>query len=298
MGYLYLSLSLLAGTAKGYYGKKITSYTKGYNDVIFANIIRMLLCVVIGAILLFLSGNGKYIITLDYTILIISAISGFSTAMFVVFWLASIKQTTYMLLEIFLTLSLIIPLILSSLLFQEHITLTQWIGFLVLLLGVIIMCSYNNNLKQKIGIKTLIVLIMCGVSNGITDFSQKLFVKYAIDSPIMVFNMYTYVFSAIVLIIAYFICNNSIRNERKNRTIPGTMVVYILIMSICLFAHSYFKTSAANFLNAVHLYPLTQGGSLILSSAMAAICFGEKVTVKSLIGSGFAFLGLIIIHLL
>lgn len=297
MGYLYLLFSLLAGVTKGYCGKKISSCTKTYKDIMFANIIRMLLCVAIAAILLFLSGNIKQIITVEYTTLIISVISGFSTAMFVACWLASVKNTTYMLLEIFLTLSLIIPLILSSILFKEHITSIQWIGFFVLLMGVIIMCSYNNKLKQKIDIKTLIVLILCGVSNGIADFSQKVFVKNTVETSIIVFNFYTYIFSAIGLLIVYSICNKDTRNKLRNQPVQSKMIIYISVMSICLFVHSYFKTSAADFLNAIQLYPLSQGGSLILSSVMAAICFGEKTTVKSLVGTILAFWGLIIINI-
>lgn len=300
MGYLYLSFSLLAGAAKGYCGKKITSYTKGYKDTMLVNIIRMLLCVAIGTALLFLSGNQKYIIAVKHTTLMISAISGFSTAMFVVCWLTAIKQTTYMLLEIFLTLSLIVPLALSNILFAEHITFMQWLGFLVLLMGVFIMYSYNSGLKDRINIKMLIVLILCGLSNGIADFSQKIFVKHAVETPIMVFNFYTYIFSAIGLLIAYSIFNKYSQNKRKHQPIQFKtyIYIYILVMSICLFAHSYFKTSAANFLNAIVLYPVTQGGALIVSSIMAAICFGEKITAKSLVGSSFAFLGLVIINML
>ena len=73
--------------------------------------------------------------------------------------------------------------------------------------------------------------------------------------------------------------------------------LYIFIMSVCLFANSYFKTLAAGYLNAVLMYPLSQGGALILSAIMSATLFKEKLTAKAIIGIFVAFAGLLVINL-
>ena len=69
-------------------------------------------------------------------------------------------------------------------------------------------------------------------------------------------------------------------------------------MSICLFANSYFKTKAAGFLDSAQLYPLNQGMALMLSSAMSAVLFHERLTVKCILGLVISFAGLIIINVL
>ena len=46
------------------------------------------------------------------------------------------------------------------------------------------------------------------------------------------------------------------------------------------------------------LYPLSQGASLIISSVMAAVLFGEKITAKCVIGLTLAFSGLMVINVL
>ena len=72
---------------------------------------------------------------------------------------------------------------------------------------------------------------------------------------------------------------------------------FILVMAICLFANSYFKTLAAGYLSAVLLYPLNQGCALILSAIMSTVLFKEKLTVKAVVGILTALVGLLIINL-
>ena len=59
MGYLFILIALFAGTAKGYCGKKTSGYTNSFRDATLANIIRMMLCIVIGFVLIFITGDFK-----------------------------------------------------------------------------------------------------------------------------------------------------------------------------------------------------------------------------------------------
>ena len=69
-------------------------------------------------------------------------------------------------------------------------------------------------------------------------------------------------------------------------------------MAISLFTASYFKTLAANELDAALVYPLNQGSSLIISALMAALFFKEKINLKAVIGIILAFIGLLTINVL
>ena len=146
MGYFFLMISVLAGAAKGYCGKKTSNYVDSGRSIIFANIIRMILCSVIGVVLIFAGENMKYI-TWDIKILAISALSGITTSLFVIFWLISVKKSAYMMLDVFLMIGVVVTLILSSIFFKEQVTVTQWIGIAVIFSAVLIMYSYNNTIK-------------------------------------------------------------------------------------------------------------------------------------------------------
>lgn len=295
MGYLFLSAALLSGAAKGYCGKKTSGYTENFKDAMAANILRMLLCIAIGMGIVVLTGDIADI-SPSAEIIAISALSGVSTAVFVVSWLMSVRKSAYMLLDIFLMFSVLIPLVAGKILFDEEIRAIQWLGIAVLFIAVVIMCLYNTSLKGKMTWLSLMLLLICGISNGITDFSQKLFVKCIPDTSVAVFNFYTYIFAGLTLAIAYFFIDRSEGNDC--RALLGKSIPYIIIMAICLFANSYFKTRAAEYLNTILLYPLNQGAALIISTLMSSLLFKEKLTLTAVLGITTAFAGLIIINLL
>ena len=298
MGYLFIALALFAGCTKGYCGKKTSGFVDKSKDAVFISFIRMLLCILIGAILIIAAKDTPYLIP-DAKMLPVYLLSGVSTSAFVVIWMLAVRKSAYMLIDIFLMLGVLIPLILANILFDEPVKPTQWLGIAILIVAVLIMCSYNSGLKGKMSFTSVLLLILTGASNGIADFSQKLFVRTADGVPTSVFNFYTYVFSAVTLLICYIVFRQADNKDSKSSTkIPKVMYVYVAIMAACLFANSYFKTVAAYTLDSAKLYPLNQGAALILSSLMSAFLFGEKLTFKAIIGIVLSFIALIIINVL
>ncbi len=298
MGYLFLALALLAGSTKGYCGKKTSGFVREYKDAMFTNFVRMVLCILISFLLLALSGRLS-LLAVDLNVVLITLLSGVTTSVFVVAWLLAVRRGAYMMLDVFLMLGVIVPLLLSEFLFDERIRLNQWAGLLVLLVAVVIMCSYNNQIKEKMSLKSLGLLVLCGIANGLTDFSQKLYVKTVADSSAAVFNFYTYIFSALVLLVFYLGAKVTDKTGSSSETdVLRRVGGYVAVMSVCLFLNSYFKTMAAGILPSAILYPLSQGASLILSSFMSMLFFKEKLTAKCITGIALSFAGLLIINLL
>ena len=132
--------------------------------------------------------------------------------------------------------------------------------------------------------------------------SQKLFVKSCPEGSVAAFNFYTYIFAAAVLALVYLIFRGvDKRGEvkpRKPLEVVKPIWIYVLIMAVCLFANSYFKTLAAQRLDAILLYPLNQGGSVVLSMLMASLIFKEKINAKCIVGICLSFVALLMINLL
>ena len=299
MGYIFLALSVFAGATKGFFGKKTSSRMEGFRDAMLANTVRMIMCVIIGAALIFAGGNANALAP-SFKVILISAMSGIATSALVVFWMISVKTSAYMLVDVILMTGTLIPVIANSVIYGESINPWQWIGIGVLIFAAFLMCSYNNSLKKSLTAKAAAVLILCGISGGLGDFSQKLFVNNSGDTPVSVFNFYTYVFSALVLILCYFalgIKSRSYAVKFQTPQISYKIYLYIFIMSVCLFASSYFKTLAAETLASVYLYPLSQGSAMIFSSIMAWLFFGERITAKCAAGMLLSFVGVLIINL-
>ena len=198
MGYLFLSAALIFGAVKGFCGKKMSGYTTNIYSATLINLLRMAVCVLISFCVVIMSGNINNL-SVSGKLLAASALAGISTASFIVTWLLSVKKSAYMMLDVFLMLGTLVPIISGQFLFSEAITLRKIIGFVILVAAVLIMCSYNNSIKAKFTPATVILLILCGLSNGVTDLSQKIATKTIESLSVDIFNFYTYIFAVLTV---------------------------------------------------------------------------------------------------
>ena len=307
MGYLFLAIALLCGTVKGYCGKKTSGFIKKASDSVTISLIRMFMCVFIGLAMVFFDSTATF--ALSPVAIVISLLAGVTSSIFVITWILSIRTGSYMMIDVFLTAGVIIPIFFSSMLFPdaETVTIRQIIGCVLLLVAVIIMCSYNNSIKAKTTLPALLLIILSGVANGCTDLLSKIYVHNEYGSA-SVFNFYTYVGATVTLaLVSLGILIFKPRKDKKalsgdekptdDKLKVGKLLPYIAIMALCLFFNSYFKTLSAKTLDAVIIYPISQVGGMMLSSIMAACLFGEKLNAKGIIGMLTALCAMLIINL-
>ena len=309
IGYLYAGLTVLAGITKGYCGKKTSGTIKGMRATILFNTVRMLICIPIGLVFVWrAAGLGGLAVTPAE--LLISAVSGVSTAAFVVLWLICVRRGAYMMAEVFITLGVAVPVALSAMLFAEPLRINHVIGMILLVLAAYILYTYDKALhaakepeqpqpkKKSVSAVTVAVLCLSGLANGVTLFAQKWF-RQESSADVSVFNLYTYVFAAAALAVCYAVSRRAEpEREEISKEDLKRLGIYVCVMSLCIFLYSYFSVTAAGYLPSYQLYPLLQGMSLVLSLLMSAVCFGEKITVRSVIGIAVTFAALICINLL
>lgn len=300
MGYLFCLLALLVGVTKGYCGKKTSGTVITLPGTMLFNAVRMLICIPIGFLCVLIYTNSPAL-AVDGRTMLISVLSGAATSCFVVSWIACVRKGAYMMVDVFLTLGVIVPVVLCRIFFDEAVRWNQILGILLLVTAAYIMCTYNKSIgKEKIRPSSILLLTFCGAANGLTSFSQKWF-RYESTADVSLFNFYTYIFSAVILIA----CWMTVRMENPGETggkLAGKDLIrlggYVTVMSLCLFLHSLFSTMAAGYLTSSQLYPLMQGGSLVLSMLMSALFFGEKINLRCIIGIGITFAALLCINLL
>ena len=167
MGYLFLSLALACGLTKGYCGKKVSAQVKEGRDAMLANILRMTLCILIGFMFV-IAIDGFSAFNIGGLGILISILSGISNAIFVVSWLFAVNAGAYMLVDVFLTLGILIPITLSTIFFGEEIRWNHYVGFAVLMVAVLVMCSYSSSVKSKLNAKGLMLLSIAGITQGLS----------------------------------------------------------------------------------------------------------------------------------
>lgn len=289
MSYLFLAIVLFSGTAKGYCGKKTSNFANHLYDAAYINAIRFAICALISGVLCVAQGGFSALLNFDG--LWVAALSGVLQAAFVTTWLLAVRTGAYTMLDAFLTAGILIPSLLSHFAYGEHIKPVQWIGFVLLILAVIIMCSYNNSIKKKITFGALMLLIACSASSGVENFTQKI-LKYAYPEVLpSTYSFYSYLFAMLSLAVVFLI----VKPKNEKPCSVKNFGIYLIIMAVCLFLNTYFKTLAAQGLDASIMYPICQGGALVLSSAMAAIMFKEPIKKRSVLGIIMIFTALMII---
>ena len=296
IGYVYLSLALFAGIAKGFCGKKISASMQTFRDCLFINATRMLCCALIGFVLVIINWDFSAL-PLSVNSIGVYLLSAVGMTTFCVCWMYAYKQDAYIFLNIFTMLGSIVTCFLSFIVYREPITLQQWIGMAILFSAVIIMSKYNTKIKGKLSWSGICILIVGCLGCSVTDFSQKVYMK-DIGNSAAVFNFYTYAFGfVILLIIQAFILAKNKGFEITDEVVEKKYLFAYFAMSLFLFLNTSLKTLAAGILPSAQIYPVLQGANLILSGLMAHFLFKEKLDTRSIVAMALAFTGLIIINM-
>lgn len=295
MGYLFVFLAVMFNASKAYSGKMQSRLVHGLRGAMTVNSLRMLICIAVSVgLLAFTEGFGGMGLTVSSAA--ITLLSGIANAGQVILWLLVVQRSAFMLLDVFATLGIIVPLIVCRFLFAETIRPVQWAGFALLCAAAVVMCSYSMKIKQKkMGVYEYVLLFGFGLSAGLTDLSQKLYLNYCPEISKNVFNFYTFLFAAVGMGLALLL----MKKDEKDPPVPLKKVWhYITIMAVALFFVNYLKTTAAQTLPAAHVYPLYQGGVLVVASLMAAIFFGEKITLRCVLGILMTFAAMLMMNVL
>ena len=299
MGYIYLLGAVASNFAKGFSAKRMSGLTDTHRKAYFFTFLRMSLCLFIAIAILTVQGQLSALAVAPLA-LIIALLSGISQAAQSITWLLSARKDTLLLIEVFVMLGVFVTVFLSWGVLGEVPTLLQFGGLVLLLIASLVMCSYNSRIKAKLTPSALLLLCVCGLTAGLTDFAQKWFAMRCADTSRSVFNFYT--FAACSVLVGLFTLaslrrkDHPIRSFQALRPVAKRLALYIGVMAVGLYTYTFCKTAAASYLSAVQLYPLLQGFTLLNTCIMATL-FKEKVTVRAILGLLIAFVGLLLINL-
>ena len=290
MGYLFLFISLITGATKGLFGKKVSQLVRGTRGAAVTNLIRMILCTLI-SIFLLLTGIEEASLVPDLPAILIGIGAGLFLSMFTITWLLAVQKGAFVLISVAQMFGVVVTLLCSVAVFHTAPTLLQYIGIALLISAVLVMGSYSKKLKGSLSVAAIVLLVLCGVSSGLYDFTLKLFTTYSTSSKSML-NLLTYFVSALILGGMALLPQKA---EQQEKVPLKKVFLPILLMSVCLFLNSYFKAFSTQYLSDAQLYPIYQAGGLILSSMIGAVFFKEKVTLRCVIGLVLAFAAILLL---
>ena len=313
MVYGLLAVVLFCLSLKGYCGKKTSNYVTSTGDSYTFNLLRMVFCILIGTVLVLGEGAGEFLV-IELPMLGICLLSGAANAAFLVGWILAIRKNSMVSVDVGLTMGSIVPAVLCAFLFGEAISWMKMIGFALILLATAILAARGSK-KVNGSFSGLLLLIFAALGDGMTGFAQQLFKQFYTESgichhgvfyPKSVYHFYTYVFAALVLLLAligYHACNHKkgeTVTSQKRLALPLPVVLHVLVMAICLFVSNYLQTVITNdfAMPSQVLYPVIKGGCLITVNLTAMLFFGERITWRSALGSLIALGGIVCMNVL
>lgn len=181
-------------------------------------------------------------------------------------------------------MGIVIPMILSLILWREMPALLQWIGILMSMVAIGIINIKPNDFK---GAQIKTSLLMFFIIGGLGDFFNKLF-------EVNVGARYTDLFLVVVFATALFA---SLYNTIKHKNITKQSIVYGVAVGIPNMLTAFFLINALSMMNATVVFPLYSGGAIMLSMVWSMIAFNEKLKRKDIVGIVMIFMALILINL-
>lgn len=214
---------------------------------------------------------------------------GFTTGIFYflsfIFYQKSVKENGASLSGIFSRLGMIIPMLISIMIWREFPSSLQWAGIGLALIAIIIL---NMNFSKESYSKISFTLILLFIFGGMGDFQNKFFQKYAILSYKDLF-LFAVFFTAFVL--------SSILTFRLNRSISKKDIIMGIMVGIPNLFSSYFLLLALNTIPTSLAFPIFSAGSIIFITIGSFILYKEKLQNKDKVAMLFVVLALVLMNI-
>ena len=193
---------------------------------------------------------------------------------------------------------LVIPIIFSTIFYQETINAYKIIGFVLFAVAIILMPSNKQDKeKSKLGIKTpkiwFVFIISAAIFSGVISTIHQVFSKSAISGEKAEFTALTYVFATILSFILFPIVKGKqplYKNDKK--TILG-----LVLIGIALGVYNLLAVIALTFIPAGEYFPTISGLSTLATVLAASITFKELPSIKQFIGIAAAIGAAIIVNI-
>ena len=287
--YVLLGLSMTVALVSGIGTKLFLSrYNKGNATRYFFQSVTAALSVLILAV-----WSGSFKISL-FTLLL-GLCFGMLTAIQQIFCMKAMEIGPWSYTAVISSLATIIPTLSGALIWKERIAPIQIVG-IVLMLACICLAS---NLKRSEGATSLRWMIYCGITFVATGFigvlqkwHQSTEYKGELNEFLIVALSVSAIYSAVLTLIA---C----RKEGKSAGI-GTLfrvvpIITMVLSGVGVALNNQWNLYLSGVLDSSVMFPVVNGGGLMLTTVAATVVFRERLSLKQWIGLAIGLISVILL---
>lgn len=253
-------------TVQGFFSKK---HIKTVADAIFFNGLIFLF-----SSLIFL----KYAFPINAPVFLFGAVFGFLTVLFQLSYIKAMSCGNVSITVMLVNFSMIIPITVSVLFYDEKVTVLRFLGILLTALAFIL--STGAKKEDLCSEKWLLLSLTASFLNGALLVCQKIFGKSAWATENVSFVAYGYLTATVISVLfSVFIHKKGAGITFK---IKPTVFIYALSLGLILGLFQVINTKAIANIESALLFPTYNGGSLIFSSISGVLILHDRLNKKQL----------------
>ena len=262
--------------------KTASNYSKESASTMGYGVAKNFICTFISFCIIAFGGISKP----TTPVVLISLLAGIPQAVCTVTILWSLQKYSIMQVNLFMTASVLVPIVAGTFLFDENFTLFKAFLIIVIIFGSGLILGIKKLSDLKFGGKNFVLLIIVWFFYGAIMLAQKMYAKYIPNGNIMELSLYMYFIGTVTLLLWSLIAKIKQRNKNEKVLIlpKGKLLVFCVASAVVILVMTYYLTSLSATLPTYLLFPLTNGSKLIFVLIISYLVFKEKPTKRMLLG--------------
>ena len=191
--------------------------------------------------------------------------------------------------------ALFIPCIVGIFIFNEPMSVWQWIGLALFAVAMYFMIAQTKvkekKMSSKISVKTVVMLILTLIAGGGTMVAQNEFAKIVPNGNVATYSFLMFALNAIILYSCYGImCFRKgkkvavIGEKTEKKTLSKVLLLCGLILAFAVFLINILVTELGKSVDSAVLFSVSYAISILITILVGAIYYKEKITPKNVIG--------------
>lgn len=214
------------------------------------------------------------------------------TVLFQVSYTKALSVGNVSLSVLLVNLSMIIPVLVSFLVYKEPLSPIRLIGIVLTLIALLISVDFKF---EKSSDKTwFLFAVFAMLSNGGIAIVQKVFGSTELKAQMQAFVSCSYIVATIITFTIYVFINKT--GTHKTFKTDKTVIVYVLFIGIVLAIFQAINTYAISTIDGTFLFPAYSGGSTVFSAISGRLIFKDKLTPKQKVSLLIGIIAVIIMN--
>lgn len=215
--------------------------------------------------------------------------------------LKALQSTSLIVCQMFSVGSLCIPCIVGIFLFDEPMSIWQWLGVLLFMISMYFIirpapsadAAEKSAPTQKLSLKTLLLLVLLLVAGGGTMVMQKAFGVLVPDGNVSTYSFLMFALNSAFMYVTYVILlttqhrshgDTAVAEKQGARPLPRLLLVSGAFLAVAVFVINLLVTMMGKDVSSAVLFSVSNAISIVITLLVGALYYKERVTVFNVIG--------------